>query len=246
MKKIVFILIVSTSLSFNCSKEEPPSEVENRIVENQEQEEQNSEPNNTIKILSLGDSYTIGESVCGTCRFPEQLKDSLILNFENSKNFDLKVIARTGWTTTNLINAIKDENLIDEYDLVTLLIGVNNQYQGKSFSIYESEFPQLLNMAIAKAKRLKNNIIVVSIPDYAFTPFGRGDTNISSEIDKYNSYAENYCLGNNITFVNITDITRMGLDNTNLVASDGLHPSKLAYSKFVERILPFAIEKLKK
>ncbi|WP_304142745.1 SGNH/GDSL hydrolase family protein [Mesoflavibacter zeaxanthinifaciens] len=195
------------------------------------------------KLLSLGDSYTIGESVCETCRFPEQLKDSLINNAENTA-FDLKVVATTGWTTTNLLNGINNENLLNNYDLVTLLIGVNNQYQGKDFSIYETEFPELVDVAFTKAKGDKNRVIVVSIPDYAFTPFGNGNTTISSEIDAYNAFAENYCNANNITFINITDITRNGLENTDLVASDGLHPSKKAYSLFVERLLPYALEKL--
>ncbi|WP_417556695.1 SGNH/GDSL hydrolase family protein [Mesoflavibacter zeaxanthinifaciens] len=195
------------------------------------------------KLLSLGDSYTIGESVCETCRFPEQLKDSLINNTENT-DFNLKVVATTGWTTTNLLNGISNENLPNNYDLVTLLIGVNNQYQEKDFSIYETEFPELVDIAITKAKGDKNRVIVVSIPDYAFTPFGNGNTTISSEIDAYNAFAENYCNANNITFVNITDITRNGLEDTDLVASDGLHPSKKAYSLFVERLLPYALEKL--
>ncbi|WP_370226455.1 SGNH/GDSL hydrolase family protein [Mesoflavibacter sp.] len=195
------------------------------------------------RLLSLGDSYTIGESVCETCRFPEQLKDSLINNTENTA-FNLKVVATTGWTTTNLLNGISNENLPNNYDLVTLLIGVNNQYQGKDFSIYETEFPELVDIAITKAKGDKNRVIVVSIPDYAFTPFGNGNTTISSEIDTYNAFAENYCNANNITFVNITDITRNGLEDTDLVASDGLHPSEKAYSLFVERLLPYALEKL--
>ena len=201
----------------------------------------------TIKLLSLGDSYTIGESVCETCRFPEQLKESLKPSFNLQTTFELKVIATTGWTTTNLINAIADENLATNYDLVTLLIGVNNQYQGKPFSLYEAEFPELVTTAIEKAKGDKNKVIVVSIPDYAFTPFGQNNgnpTTISEQLDQYNAFAQNYCEQNNITFVNITDITREGLNNPELVASDGLHPSELAYAKFVERILPFAIEKL--
>ena len=201
----------------------------------------------TIKLLSLGDSYTIGESVCETCRFPEQLKESLKPSFNLQTTFELKVIATTGWTTTNLINAIADENLATNYDLVTLLIGVNNQYQSKPFSLYEAEFPELVTTAIEKAKGDKNKVIVVSIPDYAFTPFGQNNgnpTTISEQLDQYNAFAQNYCEQNNITFVNITDITREGLNNPELVASDGLHPSELAYAKFVERILPFAIEKL--
>ena len=201
----------------------------------------------TIKLLSLGDSYTIGESVCETCRFPEQLKDGLKPSFNLQTTFELKVIATTGWTTTNLINAIANDNTASNYDLVTLLIGVNNQYQNKPFSLYETEFPELVATAITKAKGNKNKVIVVSIPDYAFTPFGQNNgnpTTISEQLNQYNAFAQNYCEQNNITFVNITDITREGLNNPELVASDGLHPSELAYSKFVERLLPLAIEKL--
>ena len=196
------------------------------------------------KILSLGDSYTIGESVCASCRFPEQLKDNLVNKFNKNDSFSLNVIARTGWTTTNLINAIKNENLSTDYDLITLLIGVNNQYQNISFSLYETEFPQLVDMAISKSKGDKSKLIVVSIPDYAFTPFGNGNSNISVAIDRYNNFAKNYCTANNISYVYITDITRLGLIYPELVATDGLHPSELAYSRFVERILPLAIEKL--
>ena len=203
----------------------------------------NDDSNTTFKILSLGDSYTIGQSVCVTCRFPEQLKDSLTNNIENS-SFELQIIAQTGWTTTNLKNAIDDANPENDFDLVTLLIGVNNQYQGKPFSIYEQEFPELVYTAIQKANGNSNNVIVVSIPDYAFTPFGGGSATISQEIDQYNNYAEDYCNANDISYVYITDITRSGLVNTDLVASDNLHPSELAYSLFVERILPVAIEKL--
>jgi len=114
---------------------------------------------------------------------------------------------------------------------------------GDSYTI--AEFPQLVNTAIQKAKGDKSNIIVLSIPDYAYTPFGGGNSNISTEIDAYNAFAEDYCLENNISYANITDITREGLANPALVASDGLHPSELAYSKFVDSILPIAIEKIK-
>jgi acyl-CoA thioesterase-1 len=180
-----------------------------------------------------------------TCRFPEQLKDSLLQNFEEGTTFSLQVIARTGWTTTNLIDAIASENIPPDFDLVTLLIGVNNQYQRKDFSLYETEFPALVSTAIKAINNDKNNLIVISIPDYAFTPFGGGNTNISEEIDLYNEFAKDYCNRNEITFLNITDITREGFINPNLVASDNLHPSALAYTKFVERLLPLSLEKLK-
>ncbi len=199
------------------------------------------------KYLALGDSYTIGQSVCETCRFPIQLKDSIGKYLNTTDTFQVKIIATTGWTTTNLKAAIANENPTNDYDLVTLLIGVNNQYQNKPFSLYEQEFPELVTTAIQKAKGNKSNVIVVSIPDYAYTPFGQGSSNpqnISTQIDMYNSFAENYCAQNNITFVNITDITREGLENPSLVANDGLHPSQIAYSQFVTRILPFAKLKL--
>ena len=102
----------------------------------------------------------------------------------------------------------------------------------------------MVNTAIKAVNNDKQNVIVVSIPDYAYTPFGRGNTIISTDIDKYNNFAKNYCDANGITFVDITDITREGLTNKALVASDNLHPSELAYTKFVGRILPFALEKI--
>jgi lysophospholipase L1-like esterase len=201
---------------------------------------QTSTNGKTIKYLALGDSYTIGQSVCETCRFPIQLQTALKNNLSTKDVFTTTIIAQTGWTTSNLKSAIGTQNPSNDYDLVTLLIGVNNQYQNKPFSLYEQEFPELVTTAITKAKGIKANVIVVSIPDYAYTPFGNGNTTISTQIDAYNAFAENYCIQNNIKFVNITDITRLGLMQPNLVATDGLHPSELAYSKFVERILPKA------
>lgn len=204
----------------------------------------NPEPTKIIKYLALGDSYTIGQSVCETCRFPIQLQTELKGILTANNLVTTNIIAQTGWTTTNLKSAIASQNPSNDYDLVTLLIGVNNQYQNKPFSLYEQEFPELVSIAIEKAKGIKANIIVVSIPDYAYTPYGNGNTTISTQIDSYNAFAENYCIQNNISFVNITDITRLGLAQPNLVATDGLHPSEVAYEKFVERIFPIAKVKL--
>ena len=242
MKKI-FVKIAAILLIFifsNCSEGEEPLVV--------------ITPKNTttpfvdvnlprqLNYLALGDSYTIGQSVCETCRFPEQLRKRLgDLNPKNT--YAIKIIARTGWTTTNLISAINAENPTSNYDLVTLLIGVNNQYQNKPFSVYEKEFPDLIFKAISLARGDRSNVIVVSIPDYAFTPFGKQSSNpskISAEIDNYNAFAQKYCLEQNIEFVSITDITRQGFINPLLVAQDGLHPSELAYSLFLDRIFPKA------
>lgn len=196
------------------------------------------------KYLALGDSYTIGQSVCETCRFPAQLKDSIAKYLNPTDTFQVKIIATTGWTTTDLKGAVASDVSGIDYDLVTLLIGVNNQYQNKPFSLYEQEFPELVNTAILKGKGDKNNVIVVSIPDYAYTPYGQGSAAISQGLQQYNQFAQNYCLANNITFVYITDITQQGLIQPALVASDGLHPSATAYTKFVERILPIAKVKI--
>jgi acyl-CoA thioesterase I len=196
------------------------------------------------KYLALGDSYTIGQSVCESCRFPIQLQDSIVKYLGENDTFETTIIAQTGWTTSNLKTAIANQNPPNDYDLVTLLIGVNNQYQNQPFTSYEQEFPVLVAIATEKAKGEKENVIVVSIPDYAYTPFGNGNPTISSQIDSYNAFAQNYCAANAITYINITDITRLGFQETNLVAADGLHPSTIAYTRFVERILPFAKNKL--
>ena len=228
--KNYIILFLFAILSASCSNEnETPIITQNPI--------------RNLNYLALGDSYTIGQSVCENCRFPVQLQDSIKNYLSSSDNISLKIVAQTGWTTTNLKAAIANENLNATYDLVTLLIGVNNQYQNKPFGLYETEFPELLQTAITLAKGNLNHVIVVSIPDYAFTPFGlsvSNPSNISNQLDSYNSFAKNYAESLGVTFVNITDITREGLNNPTLVASDNLHPSELAYTEFVKRILPVA------
>ena len=230
-KNIFFPIILFVILFMGCSSEDT------KLI---------GDTKKSIQYLALGDSYTIGEGVCWNCNFPTQLKDSL-LQTELFSSVNVKIVAQTGWTTTNLKNAIANENLMANYDLVTLLIGVNNQYQNRPFSLYETEFPELLQTAITLAKGDKNRVIVVSIPDYAFTPFGQSSSNpstISNQLDNYNTFAKNHAESLGISFLNITDITREGLNNPNLVASDNLHPSQLAYRKFVERMFPIAIEKL--
>ncbi|MEH6406272.1 MAG: SGNH/GDSL hydrolase family protein [Leeuwenhoekiella sp.] len=199
----------------------------------------------TFNYLALGDSYTIGQSVCEGCSFPIQLEAAY--NAASDANLQTKIIATTGWRTDQLIKAIAEDNPDASYDIVTLLIGVNNQYQHTSFSQYETEFPKLLETAIRLAGGDKNNVIVVSIPDYAFTPYGQSSSDpqkISDELEKYNAFAKAITENKGVTFLNITDITQRGLQEPELVASDGLHPSALAYKEFVERLLPLVKEKI--
>lgn len=238
-----FTFVMTTS----CSSENPGMDSISSPPPVTDSSPEQPNQSKTINYLALGDSYTIGQSVCTTCRFPEQLRQSL-KNINPQNNFSLEIIAQTGWTTTNLITAIESKNPVAQYDLVTLLIGVNNQYQGKNFSLYEKEFPELVTKAIRLAKGDKTNVIVVSIPDYAYTPFGQNygnPDNISTEIDRYNAFAKSYCEANAILFINITDITRQGLNTPSLVANDGLHPSESAYRLFTERLLPSAVTILK-
>jgi lysophospholipase L1-like esterase len=156
------------------------------------------------------------------------------------------MIAQTGWTTTNLQEAVAMESPATDFDLATLLIGVNNQFQNKPFSIYESELVELIDSAIVYAGGDSSKLIVLSIPDYGYSPFGqsRNPSLISTEIDLYNDFARQYCEDNGVSYLYITDITRQGIVNPALVASDQLHPSGLAYEKFVKRLLPIALQKL--
>lgn len=204
-----------------------------------------SQPDYTY--LALGDSYTIGESVCGECNFPKQLRDSL--NRATRQNGTVKIIAKTGWTTTDLLAAIDREKPAANYDLVTLLIGVNNQYQKKPFKTYQKEFPELLDQAIQFAQNDPARVIVVSIPDYAFTPYGRSTSNptlITEELKEYDAFAKKISLEKGVVFQNITPITQRGIEDKKLVAKDGLHPSEKAYRLFVELLFPLALDRISK
>lgn len=204
------------------------------------------DPNNQeiITYLALGDSYTVGESVDFEDSFPAQLSTKI----EENKNLQVNttVIAQTGWRTDQLISAVGGRESAD-YNLVTLLIGVNNQFQSRPFSQYETEFTELLNKTINLAGNDANKVIILSIPDYYYTPYGQsnGDELISFQLDKYNNFAKSIAKEKGVTFLDITDITLKGLDEPELVANDGLHPSGLAYEKFVERLYPLVSTRLK-
>lgn len=188
------------------------------------------------KFLALGDSYTIGESVSEQERWPEQLAE--ILQSKGQRIEKPRIIAKTGWRTDQLQKAIEDAHLNNEYDLVSLLIGVNNQYQDKSIEGYTVEFAELLQMAVDLSGGKKENVFVVSIPDYGFTPFGKSkQSDISKAIDQYNHVNREITLKHGIKYVNITDLTRDGLVKPEYVAGDGLHPSGKMYSLWVERIV---------
>jgi len=195
---------------------------------------------NHLRILSLGDSYTIGQSVAVYERWPLQLSDSLFAEMEVVTD-TMRIIATTGWRTDDLLDAIKGQDLEKQnYNLVSLLIGVNNQYQVTPFNQYVVEFSALLDSAIRYAGGDKSHVFVVSIPDYAYTPFGQLSPNpsqISSQLDQYNAYNKHVTDSAGIAYIDITPISREGLMKPTYVASDGLHPSGVQYSKWVGLIL---------
>ncbi len=200
------------------------------------------EGQSALSYLALGDSYTIGESVAQDERWPNQLTE--LLKKGGKQISQPRIIATTGWRTDNLENAVRIAKLKEEYDLVSLLIGVNNQYQGKPVEQFVVEFEALLNTAIRLAKGNKENVFVVSIPDYGFTPFGlKNKEKISKEIDLFNTVSEEICRKNSVKYINITDTSREGLNNPDLVANDGLHPSGKMYALWAKRIAERIMEK---
>ena len=192
-------------------------------------------------FLALGDSYTIGESVPGTENFPNQTV--ALLRAKKIIIDDPDIIARTGWTTTDLINAIQVNPPQHVYSFVTLLIGVNNQYQGRTIDQYKNEFTILLNSAIKFADNRKNNVYVLSIPDYSVTAFAsKMDTQkIAKELQLFNELNKTIALEAGVNYIDITGISRSAVSDQFLIAEDGLHPSATQYKKWAnllaERII---------
>lgn len=189
-------------------------------------------------ILALGDSYTIGESVPKEESFPYQLAKQL--DTDGIKTAKPKVIAQTGWTTADLLAAIEFEKLTGKYDVVTLLIGVNNQYSGGSLEIFRKEFIQLLNTAIDHSKTGTKSVFVISFPDWTVTPFGReqGFKGPSAEVDAFNTISKQETTKRGINYIDITQASRIAESDRNLIAGDGLHPSGKMYGQWVKAVFP--------
>ncbi|TRO65420.1 SGNH/GDSL hydrolase family protein [Christiangramia sabulilitoris] len=229
MKKIYFLffslILVSCNTTLDVTSNEAPEN-----------------PNYTY--LALGDSYTIGESVMENERWPVQLAEEL-----RARNYKLappKIIAKTGWTTEDLLRGMDNELSIHrEFDLVSILIGVNNQYQNKLITEYEDEMRTIFRKAINHSKTKEQGVFAVSIPDYGYTPFGKArKEEISAEIDRFNEVFKRVAEEFNVSFYNITPISRLGLDNPELIASDNLHPSGLMYEEWVQTFVNQVAEKL--
>ena len=188
----------------------------------------------SVRLLALGDSYTIGTSVPSSERWPNQLADSLMEHGVVVK--EVRIIAGNGWTTGDLLNAINNQDLKSGYDLVGLLIGVNNQFQGRSTSEYENQFRQLLEIALTLADENAHRVFTISIPDYSVTPRGIriGDGTTSQQIDIFNAINKKLSDQFTVNYINITTISRTGMNQVDLVASDGLHFSGKMYALWVK------------
>ena len=219
--QVFFISIIVMILSlYACEEKEAPK------------------PTITAKYLALGDSYTIGQGVEENERWPNQLSAQL-----ESNGIDVQktqIIAQTGWKTSDLLNGIADSTLND-YDLISLLIGVNNQFWSQPFDIFQTEFDSLVNIAIESVG--KGRIFIVSIPDYGVTPFGSSNSeNIANDIDMYNGYISERCAEEGFPFINVTEISRQLGDSDGALASDNLHPSGYQYSLWVNEMLPSVLD----
>jgi lysophospholipase L1-like esterase len=186
--------------------------------------------------LALGDSYTIGEQVESRYNFPAQVTG--LLNKKGDSFADPDIIAKTGWTTDELQQAIQQANPGQGYDFVTLLIGVNNQYRGRKIADYMPEFESLLKQAIQFAGNQPGHVIVLSIPDWGVTPFaaGRDRNKIAREIDEYNAANQEIALRYGAHYIDITPSTRESVNDHSLLAPDGLHPSGKEYERWAEKI----------
>ena len=194
--------------------------------------------NQTFRYLALGDSYTIGESVSEAERWPNQLAVLL------QKSVDVTIIARTGWTTSELWEGIQAANPQGTYDMVSLLIGVNNQYRGYDINEYREEFKFLLGKAIEYAGGKPEHVFVLSIPDWGVTPFawGKDTSQIAAEIDAYNAINLEESQKVGVHYVDVTPISREAVSNPALIAGDGLHPSGEMYAEWAKLALPIALK----
>lgn len=231
-KLFLLFLISSCELLVSCSESR---EIMNDPVDIVVEEEEETFTD-TLSYLALGDSYTIGQGVLDEAgRWPNQLGKKLEEN--GYKISPINIIAKTGWSTGKLLEAIETSSP-ENHDLVSLLIGVNNQYQGVPFEVFQTEFDSLLNISLELSGAGKK-VFVVSIPDYSVTPFGASNSEqIAAEIDMYNDYIEQRCMALDIPFINVTEISRQLGNSSGALVVDNLHPSASQYAQWVNLIHP--------
>lgn len=207
-------------------------------------------PMTPIRYLALGDSYTIGEKVAEKDRWPNQLAALIEASpqFQQAAGVDedihVRIIARTGWTVNELWQGMQVNPPSGRYDLVSLLIGVNDQYRGLPVDGYREDFRFMLGKAVEYAGGDPKRVIVLSIPDWGFTPFAadRDTEPISQQIDEFNAVNLEETEAVGAHYVDVTVISRMAMDDFDLITGDRLHPSGKMYAMWAEKTLPLALE----
>jgi lysophospholipase L1-like esterase len=199
-----------------------------------------------MRFLALGDSYTIGEGVASEERWPAQL--AALARARGVPLGDPIIIATTGWTTDELAAGIDHASPQGTYDLVSLLIGVNNQYRGRGQEQYRQQFAALLQRAIAFAGGEPARVLVLSIPDWGVTPFahhaGRSPAAIAAEIDAFNAINRVEAERAGAHYVDVTPVSRQAAHDLSLLADDGLHPSGRMYAAWAKLALPVVLRRL--
>ncbi len=201
--------------------------------------------NQAIRYLALGDSYTIGESVPENERWSNQLADLLQASPQlDGRALEVTIIARTGWTTAELWQGIEMRAIQPPYDMVSLLIGVNNQYRGYDMDEYREQFRFLLEKAIEYADGKPDRVFVLSIPDWGVTPFaaGRDAAKIAQEIDAFNAINREETEKLGVAYVDVAPVSREAATDPSLIAKDGLHPSGKMYAEWAKLALPVALQ----
>lgn len=196
--------------------------------------------------LALGDSYTIGEALPLLQSFPYQ---AVQLLRRGGYDFSApEIIAKTGWTTEELQAAMAGYAFSSKYDLLTLLIGVNNQYRRQPIILYKQQFEALLNKGLELAGGKKDHLFILSIPDYSLTPYSikKDRVAISKEIDEYNKLKMAICLQYKVPFLDITEAFKAAANKEALIAEDGLHPSAEEYSRWAKKLADAVAKLLKK
>jgi lysophospholipase L1-like esterase len=238
--KIVYSILIAFAAFTACAKKRS-----NTATNMSKTDTSVNTSDNALHYLALGDSYTIGESIPADQSYPNLLASALTARKHLVSS--PTIIAVTGWTTDDLINAISQADFTGKkYGLVTLLIGVNDQYQHLSQDNYKVKFKQVLSTAIDFAGGNKSHVFVLSIPDWGVTPFAaRQSSVISLQIDQFNAINKQISTAAGVNYLDITPISRKAANDPDLIAGDGLHPSAKMYKEWVKLLEPMVAEKLK-
>jgi lysophospholipase L1-like esterase len=257
----VVALLVVLALSASCkassgvstdavespnSADSADSATDSTAVENASEVGSDDATTDRMRYLALGDSYTIGTRIEQANNFPNQLVDRL--RTSGLTVGDPVNIAQNGWTTEDLALGMDRRNPQGPFGLVTLLIGVNNQFQGESVDAFRPQFVERLDAAISLAGGDPNRVVVVSIPDYSVTPFGqqRDPDQVAEDLERFNQVCQTQAEQAGSRYVNITPLSRRAANDPTLLASDGLHPSAKMYGLWVDLLVPVAQEALER